>query len=1330
MKDKDFSNYIENDNEIFIVGIGSSAGGLEALKETIPNLPDNLNISYVIVQHLDPNHKSMLVNLLTPSTNMPISEIENNQAILPNRVYITPPDKNVLIRNGLFVLEKTTDPIGPKPSINMFFKSLAVEKQENAVGIILSGTGTDGSAGIREIKMAGGFTIVQEIKTAKFNGMPKSAIDTKSVDFILNPQDIGLKLPEILQFPDISDTLNGEKKGNGIDKIYKIIHDKCGVDFKEYKKNTVIRRIQRHMVSLRLNNLSDYIQTIENDSEILQQLYQGLLISVTSFFRDNESFIALKKELVEYVKKKKKGDSLRIWVPGCATGEEAYSIAILLDSEFGSKLYEYDIQIFGTDLDTKAISIARSGKYPETSLVNLDNEMIEKYFLKENDSFKIIQKIREMVIFSNHDLTQDPPFAHLDLISCRNLLIYFTPTLQSKVFKLFHYGLKENGLLFLGRSENINANPDLFKITGDRKAKVFYKVDSHIGELPNITTRLHRPIISNKDANSVKKQKKSFPEILHNDILNYLKIKAIVVNENMSLIYVLGNLEKYLKVVDGYFESNIINLINDDLRSDLRTALYKCIRENTPQKTRKICIKNDNIKSKEQTVITMNVKVLDTEEEAKLYIVIFNEESTFNDTKNVMIENDGVADTRVAELEQELKSANESQQTTIEELETSNEELQSLTEELQSSNEELQSSNEELETSNEELQSTTEELFTVNEELQVKTSELSSRISDMENIFKILGFGIIVVDHLLRITQFNKKSTELFSLTSGDEGIVITNVPSSISIPGIKSKIQTVINENKNIDFDVFADDKIYWCRFSPYFEDDKITGAILTFHDQTHLRNIESALNSIPDIILRITSDGYIIDYRSNLNNNDIAVSKEEIKGKRISYIKFFKDLEKVFLQFIKATLSNNEVQIYEFERTQNKKVKFFEARFTKNNDNEVFIIIRDITDKKKSEILINDSKKYADSIVSSLKEPLLVLNQSLKVISANPAFYETFNISYDKLIDRHLYEINEKRWANSRINNLLERVTEKNETVYDEELNIEFPVIGKKNLLITIKQLDNALSNDKIILIAIMDVTDRKLAEKAFHDKQVQLAHAGRLASLGEMATGIAHELNQPLSIIRLNAEELQLVIKKNTDFDNKNDNIFSEDLRYIIGGVDRASDIIEQMRGYAHLSDDTTENVNFENIINKSLIFFKAQFKNHQIDLETFIEKDIPTIKFSSQRLEQVIVNFLSNARFAVDKKAERKNNYQKKIRINLKYNSNEKNIYIEIIDNGIGMTKEEKEKCLEPFFSTKQIGEGTGLGLSIVNNILKDMNAELNIFSKKSEGTTMQLIIPVT
>ncbi|QKF66785.1 PAS/CheB/CheR domain-containing sensor histidine kinase [Arcobacter venerupis] len=734
-----------NENKTFnIVGIGASAGGLEPIKSLLSKISSSDNFTYVITQHLDPKKTTELLEILSRVSSIPISMIENNEIIKSDRIYICPPKYDLIIEKNCFKLVTPDKNAYFTPSIDKFFISLAKNKEDKAIGIILSGAGNDGSKGIEAIKNAGGITIAQEESTAIHPEMPKSAINTKHIDLILPADNIALELQNILEHPFILE--KEEDYSNQLNKIYSILFDKTNTDFSDYKTSTIQRRIKRRMILNKINKLNDYIDYLEHSEKEVFLLHKELLVIVTSFFRDKDAFIELEKTVEELLLKKEKNEPIRVWVSGCATGEEAYTIAIILYEILEKNDLNNKIQIFATDISTEAIAIARKGSYLEEDLKDLSQVILDKYFEKKDGEFKLSKDIRDLIIFSKHDIIKDPAFLNMDLITCRNLLIYFNPTLQKRIFSIFFNVLRKEGFLFLGKSESTINLTNLFSSVSS-KSKIFKKDLSAASPTYDNLAYNHKKFTSNTIPIKKNENRNHLQDSLCQTILDKYIQNYIIINKENNIVYTQGELDNYMKLPKGGFTQELFSFLKDNIRVEVRTAIIKARRDNEIIKL--------NIKLNKEKNLQIDVLPITENHSTTESLCIIFKENEDNITIDLTSENRDLFDTynrlNIQELEQELIETKERLQSAVEDLQSSNEELQSTNEEFQSSNEELQSSNEE-------LQSTNEELIVVNEELETKSNELIKAKLELEHINNNLGN--LVNEKTIEIKKINENLKE------------------------------------------------------------------------------------------------------------------------------------------------------------------------------------------------------------------------------------------------------------------------------------------------------------------------------------------------------------------------------------------------------------------------------------------------------------------------------------------------------------------------------------------------------------------------------------------
>ena len=967
--------------KIPVVGIGSSAGGLEALGKMFSNMPTDSGVGFVLIQHLDPAHKSSMAELLTRYTDMEVLEIEEGMHVEPNKMYVTPPNKNVGIINGTLHLAVPKEPHGLRRPIDFFFQSLADDMEEYAIGIILSGFGSDGTIGIRAIKSMGGMVIAQDPDSAVSGSMPSSAIDTDLVDYIAPPEGIPKDLityvKRIGKKPPKRIIGKDEETLSSLQKILILIRNRTGHDFSLYKESTINRRIARRMNVHQIDKVSDYLEYIQKHPKEVNTLFKELLINVTSFFRDPDGFKAFEKYLIsEVLDKKRDGERIRIWVPGCSTGEEVYSIAMIIQEYLDQSGGHLEIQLFGTDIDEDAIDIARSAIYPSTIVKEVNSERLHRFFTKEGDGYKVKKSIREMAIFAPHDVLINPPFSKLDAISCRNVLIYMNKDAQKKMLSSFNYALKSGGILFLGPSESISNFVESFT-TLDNKWKIYKsKKTDHTpaGDFVRFPyARLPQDYTTAvEDLEILGKADKNISKNVEKLLIERYAPPTVIVNNDGRIVFIHGRVGKYLEPAEGVANLSIVDMAREGIKFELNSAINEAILKNKEVEYKNLDVKTNG----SYQTINLAVRPINQPKLMEgLLMVTFRDVEPSKKEELKIPETTPKKDKRIRELEEELRVTKERLHTTIEELETSNEELKSANEELQSMNEELQSTNEELETSKEELQSLNEELLTVNTELQNKVDQLSEVNDDMNNLLNSIEVPTIFVDKDTKIKRFTKETTKLVNLIPSDVGRpledIVSNVKYDNMIHDIKEVMDRVIYKEKEVST---KEGRWYLVRIIPYKTlENIIDGAVITFTDISEQKEIQKLAGQL----------------------------------------------------------------------------------------------------------------EYVKSIVDTVREPLVVLDDELKVISANDSFYDKFKVEEEATEGELLYRLGNSQWDIPKLRDLLEKVLPKDQKFENFLVEHDFPEIGHKKMLLNGRKLQEKRVGGKtigkgLILLAIEDVTNNPEYQK----------------------------------------------------------------------------------------------------------------------------------------------------------------------------------------------------------------------------------------------------------
>ncbi len=810
-----------------LVGIGTSAGGLEALESLIKHLRAE-NMAFVVVQHLSPQHKSALESLLSRYTPLPVVTATDGLKVEPKRIYVIPPGSLLSIQDGALHVDQTDDDRAPRLTIDFFFRSLAKEQGPGAIGVILSGTGTDGTLGIAEIKAGGGITFVQEPSTAMYSGMPQSALDSGYADFTLPPEKIAEELMRISHHPYVASAgpyLPGNDENFA--KILALLRHSFNIDFELYKGGTVKRRIERRMALNRIVRMDDYLKHLQQDAPERSTLFRDLLINVTRFFRDAEVYERLKSAIFpQILEGKEKGSTLRLWVPGCSTGEEAYSLAIALAEFFADKGYEHKVQIFASDVDGDAIRFARLGVYPHNIELDVSPARLQRFFLKRDKHYDVSKAIRDLVVFAVHDLIREPPFSRVDLISCRNVLIYMQSGLQKKVLRLFQYSLNPGGFLLLGSAETVGIDSAGTFNLEDGKLKLYRRKNTPVTAVFDL--RPANALAEPEDVPALRLETRSpvrVQQLADRKVIERYAPPGVLVNEGMEVLQFRGKTGEYLEPASGGATLSVLKLVRPELVIPLRTTLDQARQTGLQASSGPIRLSN----ATEKECVVEILPVQESGSLGRCYLILFTGKPVAGaGPKRAPVEK---RDGKTKELERELASTKEYLQTVIEEIEAANEELQSSNEELQSSNEELQSTNEELQTSKEELQSTNEELATVNEELQNRMTELTQFKDDLQNIIDSVETPVILVGMDLRVRGLTGSVSPALGIGHQDIGRPIGHLLPKSESSALENLIADVVKSIKEREQGLSGKDgRSYLARVRPYkTADHRIKGAVIT---------------------------------------------------------------------------------------------------------------------------------------------------------------------------------------------------------------------------------------------------------------------------------------------------------------------------------------------------------------------------------------------------------------------------------------------------------------------------------------------------------------------
>jgi len=1205
-----------------IVGVGASAGGLEAFTAFLTHLPSDPGMAFVLIQHLDPNQPSQLPDILSKATRMPVLEVKTDTSVEANRVYVMSPGVCLSLADERLRVEPRSQ--GRQLPIDFFFRSLASVKTSNAVGIVLSGTASDGTLGLKAVKAEGGITFVQDPKSAKFDGMPRSAVAAGVADFVLPPADIAKRLVQLARHPYVARKPEphddaAQEVGFDLNRIFHLLRTVTGNDFTHYKHSTIHRRIQRRMVLHGDATLGDYVAYLLQNQAETRALADDLLICVTSFFREPEAFEVLAgKVFPAMLKGRSAEDAIRIWVPGCATGEEAYAIAICVTEVLEASGANVPVQIFATDVSEPALDKARAGKYSLPALAEISPARLKRFFAKINGEYQIDKAIRGACIFAKQNITKDPPFRNLDLISCCNVLIYFGAVLQRKALSVFHYALKPNGFLLLGHSETTSPLPKAF-LPLDKKVKLYSK---KAWDQPlNVPAAMSEPLAGQEPGETVGDNARVVLDVqraAERMLLARYAPAGVIVDDAMNVVHVRGATGPYLQLAPGEPTYHLVRMAREGLVVGLRTAFLKAKQGKTAV-THQVRVKqNGDFRDVSLQVIPLNGPGPDA---AQHFMILFEDVKSSPATgaaanvphpeKTAEATPARAAGARVtrenARLSQELAATREYLQSIIEEQEAT-------TEELKSANEEAQASNEELETSREELQSANEELNTVNEELRNRNAALVEANSDLSNVLASIDVPLVIVGKDLKIRRFTHTLAPMLNILDSDVGRSISDFKPNINLPDLPELLRGVID------------------------------GATPVAREIQGLEGRWYSLKLLP--------------YKSPGGQVDGALM--------------------VLLDIGAAKLARD----------------------------------------------------YAEAVVETVRQPLVILRKDLKVIRANAAFHETFRITKENAENHLLYDLGRGDWNIPELREGLERVLPQGRELRNLEIEHEFQETGRKILLLSGREILQPPPYGQTIVLAIEDITERteqqrrELAtkertlksERVLRDTEAELARITRAFALGEMATSIAHEVNQPLAGVVTNAETaLRWLGGEPPNVQEAKDS-----LALIVRDGNRAGEVIRRIREFLKKEHQETVVLDINECIQGAITLARPELIERKIALDTEISSDAPLVRGDPIQLQQVILNLMMNGAEAM---ASREG--PKELLVTSQ-KSAEGGALVAVRDHGVGVGPQDVHRMFDAFFTTKP--SGIGMGLSISRSIIEAHGGRIWAEANDGTGLTVQFSLP--
>jgi two-component system CheB/CheR fusion protein len=1181
-----------------VVGIGASAGGLNAFKKFFAGMPGDSGMSFVLIQHLDPTHESLTAELLGKHTTMSVVQVESDMRVEPNHVYVIPPNRYLSISSGVLRLSVPVERRGLRMPVDLFLRSLAEDQREHGIGIILSGTGTDGTLGVKEIKAAGGMTMAEEPATAQYDGMPRSAIATGSVDYVLPAEKMAAALLEYVRHSHLQPRVEGAP--NYLDGILAVLRLRAKFDFGCYRKGTLWRRIHRRMNVKHVDQVDDYVKLLRGDPAEVAALCKDLLIGVTSFFRDPNAWHALQKDVLSVlVRDKPAGATLRVWVPGCGSGEEPYSIAMLLVEQMQAAQKSCELQIFASDVDRDALQVARTGVYPESIAADVPLDRLRRFFTKGEGTYRVGKEIRESVVFAEQNLISDPPFSKLDLITCRNLLIYLEPGVQKKVLALLHFALTEGGYLFLGSSETIGQQEDLFEPVS-KKWRIYRRIgptrhDKVQFPIATVREPRHAPLPVQPEPPSAGRLAGLAQQLL----LQRYAPACVLINRKREILYFYGPTDLYLVQPTGLPTQDVIVQAREGLQSRLRAALQKAIREDQP-----VSISSARVqRGKTFCRVKAAIEPLKISKETEgLLLVSFSDESEVLAAPAAKESSANAEESLVRQLEVELKTTRDDLQSTIEELDTYNEELKAANEEVMSINEELQSTNEELETSKEELQSLNEELATVNNQLESKVAELEATNNDLDNLLTSTGIATVFLDKRFCVRRFTPAATRLFRLIPSDIGRPIGDIAQKFTDPDLQLDAEAVLDKLVSLKKEVQAEDgHCYMRQVLPYrTQDNRIDGVVVTF--------------------------------------SDVAADT------------------------------------------------------------------------------IQEARRYAEAIVETAADGIITIDQHGTMLSFNRAAEQIFGYAAAEVIGQNVRMLMPATDAEAHDASLARHL----KTGEKRIIGIGREVTGRRKDGTTFP-MDLAVSefHDGVgprFVGIVRDISERKRAEEEALQHRAELAHVLRVTTVGELAGGLAHEINQPLSAIANSVEACAMHVRSGrTDLQT-----LTPLLEQAAAEAVRAGEIVSHLRRFVQKRRPELEVLDLSQIVSQAVALLQREIEQQDVTLHLDVGDGALPVNVDRIQIEQVIVNLMQNAMDAIQDAG----NERRELRVQTG-RTDEGMAEVVVRDTGCGFSEDAAERLFEPFFTTKP--HGLGMGLAISRSIVEAHSGRLSV-APGAKGTTVRFTLP--
>ena len=1304
-------------------------------------------MSFVLVQHLDPGHESALTQILGRATSLPVSEATDNLRVEPHHIYVIPPNQALSIGQGVLKLQPRSKVPSPLRTIDFFLEALARDQRECAIGVILSGTASDGTLGLCAVKEEGGITFAQD-HSAAYDSMPRNAIAAGCVDFVLPPTEIARELGLIAKHPSMGSAVPEGKAHTGdakaeepksrqppsagessLKKILRLLRNHGGVDFSLYKSGTLERRVMRRMVLGRIKTLEAYIDLIQNNPKELDALYSDALINVTSFFRNPEAFEALKQKVFPKILASADKDVIRAWVVGCSSGEEAYSVAIAFLEAADHCGAPRKLQIFATDLHDAALEKARAGFYPKGALQDVSSERLRRFFVEEEHGYRVQKALRDMCIFARQNFTGDPPFSRMDFISCRNVLIYLGNQLQEKALPIFHYALKPGGFLFLGASESIGPSTDLFEPT-DKKHKIFVKK-----AVPTPIFRMHfAPAYLEKSEDSSGKLRSGMPQQdlnifreVDRVVLDRFSPPCVLVDENLEILQFRGDTSAYLKPRAGRATLNLFKMTRESLSQSLRAMIRKCQTDEKPVRRTGMVVSDEN----RRRTLTLEVIPFQRLNE-QFYLILFEEESV-KDVAPPVAAPEG--NDRISELQRELAETREEAQLIQQRYENAHESLQAFNEEIQSGNEELQSINEELETSKEELESTNEELMTVNEEMASRNEELTRLNNELKNLHLSINTGIVLVGRDLTIRSFTPLAAKTFNLLASDIGRPLTRIRNNLDGVNLDQLLTEVIESMRPLEHEV-QDKEDHWfsLRIRPFLTmDNKVDGAVLMLVDIDILKRSEQAIAANRDYAEGILSS---IRYPLVVLNADMTVRTANAAFYRSLKLRPAETEGRSFYELsngewdfpelrerLESVLSKNYV-FNDFELTRDfpsigRRTMLLNARVLRTAEvgapERILLAIDDITDSKQLESVRRSEGRYR-RLFEAAKDGILIVDFDTKTVAdANPVICELLGTTREELLGRQLWEnglFADKATAENAFDQLYEKGVFRS-----EDLQISTNT-GELRHLELVSNL-YVEQGSKVFQFNIRDITDR--VENARQLASARDAAESANRAKDKFLAALSHELRTPLTPVLIVASAMERSPKLPSEL-QRAFAMIRKNIKLEARLIDDLLDITGIAQGKLKFH---FRNVDLHPLIQESIEGLRADIDKKEIQIKPDLSAPEHHVRADPVRLQQIFGNVLGNAIKFTPSSGQ----------ITVRSFNADGNLHIEVADTGLGITEGELPRIFDEFAqgdeATSARFGGVGLGLFTADFLVRGHGGRIWAESAgRDKGATFHVELPLS